>query len=177
MEREALAAEINRVCRLTGQFTLRSGREADTYFDKYQFESRPAVLAAVAQHLARLVPDDVSVLAGLELGGIPVVTALSLQSGLPASFLRKEPKSHGTCRYAEGPELKGERVLLVEDVVSTGGAIIEQARMLRDDQVTVDRVLVVLDRETGGKEVLAAEGIEMISLFRQSDLDVLPRSS
>ena len=102
-----------------------------------------------------IVPDDITVLAVLELGGIPVVTALSLQSGLPASFLRKEPKSHGTCRYAEGPELKGETLLLLEDVVSTGGAIIAEARMLREDEVTVDRVLVVLDRETGGEETLA----------------------
>ncbi|MEM7363874.1 MAG: orotate phosphoribosyltransferase [Pseudomonadota bacterium] len=171
MERDALAREINQVCRLTGEFTLRSGRVAHTYFDKYQFESRPDILAAVAQHLAPLVPDGVTILAGLELGGIPVVTALSLETGLPASFLRKEPKTHGTCRYAEGPDLQNETVLLVEDVVSTGGAIIDQARMLRADQITVDRVLVVLDRETGGREGLAAEGIEMISLLTQSDLE------
>ncbi|MFN7149625.1 MAG: orotate phosphoribosyltransferase [Microthrixaceae bacterium] len=112
-----LAMQIGELCRLEGEFQLRSGTTATTYFDKYLFESDPAVLRAVADELARLVPDDVEVLAGLELGGVPVVTALSLATGLPAAFVRKVAKPYGTAKLAEGAAIEGRTVLVVEDVI------------------------------------------------------------
>ena len=96
----ALAAAVRDASHLTGEFTLRSGTTATDYFDKYQFEARPDLLAAVAEALVPLVPKDIEVLAGLELGGIPIVTALSLHTGLPAAFVRKQAKTYGTARPA-----------------------------------------------------------------------------
>jgi orotate phosphoribosyltransferase len=103
---------------LTGQFTLRSGRVASEYFDKYRFEGDPVLLDAIAEKMAGLVPSDTEVLAGLEMGGIPVVTALGRHTGLPCAFVRKQAKPYGTCRLAEGADVVGRRVLVVEDVVT-----------------------------------------------------------
>jgi len=149
---------------------LRSGAVSDTYFDKYQFESEPALLLDIVRAMAPMVPEEVELLAGLEMGGIPVVTLLSQVTGLDCAFIRKEPKTHGTCLYSEGAELVNRKVLLVEDVVSSGGAIINSTTMLRADGVVVTQVLCVIDRETGGKENLADHGVELLSLFRLSEL-------
>ena len=98
-------------------------------------------------------------LAGLEMGGIPIVTMLSQVTGLPAAFIRKQPKEYGTCRYAEGADLTGKRFVLVEDVVSSGGAIIDSAAKLRADGCVPDAAICVIDRSTGGREALAAHGL------------------
>ncbi|WP_329432997.1 hypothetical protein OHB53_11595 [Streptomyces sp. NBC_00056] len=97
-----LARRIHAVSHLQGQFTLRSGRDATEYFDKYRFEGDPVLLDEIAQRMAPLVPSDTEVLASLEMGGIPVVTALGRHTGLPCAFVRKQAKPHGTCRLAEG---------------------------------------------------------------------------
>jgi orotate phosphoribosyltransferase len=166
-----LARQIGELCRLEGEFQLRSGTSATTYFDKYLFESDPSVLRAVADHLSQLVPDDIEVLAGLELGGVPVVTALSLATGLPAGFVRKVAKPYGTAKLAEGTTINGRRVLVVEDVITTGGQVAESTRELRDRGAEVDAVLCVIDRSGGDHQVLDDEGIELISLFTASDLE------
>src|SRR3984957_21075969 len=115
-----LARRLRDHCRLTGRFVLRSGRVADEYFDKYQFEADPALLGKLAAAMAPLIPEGTEVLAGLEMGGIAVVTALGLRTGLPCAFVRKKAKPYGTQRLAEGAELKGRRVLVIEDVVTSG---------------------------------------------------------
>lgn len=166
-----VAAEIKRVAKLTGKFQLRSGGTSDTYFDKYQFEAYPNLLRLIAEGMAPLVPPDTQILAGLEMGGIPVATVLSQVSGIPVAFIRKEAKTYGTCKYAEGPQLPRRNVVLVEDVVSTGGAILDALRKLRSDDVHPLIVLCVIDRETGGKEALAREGVELRSLFRMRDIE------
>ena len=125
MNRSTLAKAIRDSSKLSGHFVLRSGKVSDTYFDKYLFESDPAILREIAEQMSALVPEVVDLLCGLEMGGIPVVTMLSQVTGLPCAFLRKDRKSHGTMKYAEGPDLQGRRILLVEDVVSSGGAIID----------------------------------------------------
>src|SRR5262245_51381750 len=102
---ESLATRIARCARLTGSFTLRSGKTSSTYFDKYQFEADPVLLHAIAEAMAALVPAGTQVVAGLEMGGIPIATMLSQVTGLPAAFVGKEPKRYGTCRYAEGASL------------------------------------------------------------------------
>ena len=170
----SLAAEIKRVSKLAGTFQLRSGGTSDTYFDKYQFEAHPKLLRSIAESMAALVPADTQVLAGLEMGGIPVATVLSQVTGIPAAFIRKEAKTYGTCKYAEGPELAGNNVVLVEDVVSTGGAILDALRKLRADGVNPLVALCVIDRETGGKEALEREGIELRSLFQMRDIESAP---
>jgi len=120
-----LAADVDACCRLTGEFTLRSGQVASEYFDKYLFESDPQLLARVVAQMSDLLPEGTELLGGLELGGVPIVTVLSARVGLPALFVRKKAKEYGTCKLAEGPAVDGRRVTLVEDVITTGGAVRE----------------------------------------------------
>ena len=164
-----LARRVGEACRLTGTFTLRSGQVSTTYFDKYLFEADPALLAAVARAATALIPAGTEVLAGLELGGVPVATALSLATGLPAAFVRKEAKKYGTAKLAEGAEIEGRRVLIVEDIVTTGGQVVLSARDLRDRGATLLGALCVIDRSRGA-HTLAEENVELISLFTADDL-------
>jgi orotate phosphoribosyltransferase len=167
----SIPAKINRVARLSGDFLLRSGRRSNTYFDKYRFEADPALLLEIAQAMVPMIPPGTEVLAGLEMGGIPIVTVLSQITGLPAAFIRKEAKEYGTCRYAEGADLAGRKYILIEDVVSSGGAIIDAVGKLRADGMPVELALCVIDRETGGKEALAAAGIRLQGLFTLTQID------
>ena len=165
MGNQALAKAIFDASHLTGTFTLRSGIEATEYFDKYLFESNPQLLVWIASEMAKLVPADTEILAGLEMGGIPVVTALSRETGIPAAFVRKERKTYGTCKIAEGPELSGKRVTVVEDVVTKGGAVVDAVKNLRDDRAIVTIALCVVDREQGGRAALAEVDMELRPLF------------
>lgn len=166
-----LISEINSISRLKGHFKLRSGKFSDTYFDKYRFESNPDLLEHIAKEMIKLVPPDTEVLAGLEMGGIPIVTMISYLTKIPAAFIRKEAKQYGTCKYAEGSELHNKNVLIIEDVVSSGGAIIDAVKKMRNDGIHPKKVLCVIDRETGGKENLLQENLELISLLSWSDLE------
>jgi orotate phosphoribosyltransferase len=153
-------------CLLQGEFVLRSGRTAAHYFDKYRFESDPRLLADIARAAAPLIPPGTEVLAGLEMGGIPVVTMLSQVSGLPACFVRKEAKAYGTQRFAEGTDVAGRTVLVVEDVVTSGGQVVLSTADLRAIGAEVTTALCVIDRGEGGAEKLAEHGIGLISLLR-----------
>ncbi len=170
MTRLELARRIYQTAHLTGQFTLRSGAMATEYFDKYQFETDPELLGELAAHLQPLIPDNTDVLAGLELGGVPIATMLAHLCGLPTCFVRKEAKTYGTCKLAEGPDISGKRVLIVEDVVTSGGQIALSTQALRNLGARVSHALCVIDRESGGAENLAKEGIELRALFRMRDL-------
>ena len=164
-----LARRVGEACRLTGTFTLRSGQVSTTYFDKYLFEADPQLLREVAAAAVGLIPPGTEVLAGLELGGVPVATALSLATGLPAAFVRKEAKQYGTAKLAEGAEIAGRRVLIVEDIVTTGGQVVLSARDLRDRGAKLVGALCVIDR-SGGSHQLAAEDLDLIALFTAADL-------
>ena len=170
MTRSELAAKIYEVAHLEGEFQLRSGAVAREYFDKYRFEGEPRLLAEVARGLAALVPSGTELLAGLELGGVPLAAALALETGLPAVYVRKQAKTYGTCRLAEGGEVEGRRVLVVEDVVTSGGQIVLSTADLRALGAVVEAAVCVIDRESGGVAKLAAEGIELRALFRMSEL-------
>lgn len=173
---ESLAWRIKQAAEIHGEFTLRSGARSNLYFDKYRVEADPQLLADVAQALLPLIPPDTEVLGGLEMGGIPIVTMLSHYSRLPAAFIRKTPKSYGTCQYAEGAPLAQRRLVLVEDVVSSGGAILDACRMLRADGISVDTALCVIDRQTGGAENLQQVGIRLVPLFQACDLEAASAS-
>lgn len=166
-----LAREVHDRCRLTGRFVLRSGRIADVYFDKYQFESDPVLLDALAARMAALVPEGTEVLAGLEMGGIAVATALGRHTGLPCSFVRKRAKEYGTARLSEGADVAGRQVLVVEDVVTSGGQVAISTGELRELGARVDHALCVIDRQDGGAEALAEHGIALASLFTRDDLE------
>ena len=170
MELLRLAKTVYETCNLKGAFKLRSGQTSSEYFDKYQLEARPDILTAIADGMADLLPIDTRVLAGLEMGGIPVATAISLKTGLPAVFVRKKAKEYGTCKIAEGVEFKGRKVAVIEDVVTTGGAIIDGVRALREGGALVDTVVCVIDREQGGAARLGEIGLTLKSLFTASEL-------
>lgn len=168
--RTGVARRIRAAAHLTGTFTLRSGRTATEYFDKYRFEADPVLLDDIARLMAPLVPPATEVLAGLEMGGIPVVTALARHTGLPCAFVRKQAKPYGTCRLAEGADVEGRRVLVVEDVVTSGGQIVLSTADLRTLGAHVDAALCVIDRAQGGPEALAAEDIRLHALLTAEDL-------
>lgn len=168
--RAELARDLYETAHLTGTFTLRSGAESEHYFDKYLFEADPVLLDRIASALVPLVAPGTEALAGLELGGIPIVTALSRATGLPARFVRKEAKTYGTCRLAEGGDVDGLRLTVVEDVVTTGGQALVSCADLRERGAVVEHVLCVIDRESGGPEAFAEVGVELRPLFRMSEL-------
>jgi orotate phosphoribosyltransferase len=166
-----LARRVAEVARLTGTFTLRSGRVATEYFDKYRFEADPLLLDELAEAMVPLVPPGTEVLAGLEMGGIAVVTALGRHTRLPCAFVRKAAKPYGTARLAEGADVAGRRVLVVEDVVTSGGQVISSTGELRKLGAHVNAALCVIDRQEGGAEALAVHGIALRSLLTRADLD------
>ena len=170
MDRDALARRIYDTAHLTGRFLLRSGATSDEYFDKYLFESDPELLRAIADAMAPLVPPSVDALAGLELGGVPLATALSQVTGLATRFVRKEAKAYGTCRLAEGGDVGGTRLVVVEDVVTSGGQVVMSCADLRERGAEIVRVLCVIDREAGGAAALQAEGLELHALFTMTEL-------
>jgi orotate phosphoribosyltransferase len=170
MDRATLAAAIASIATLTGEFTLRSGAVSREYFDKYRFESDPHLLAAVADLMHSLVPPSTQVIAGLELGGVPIVTALALRTGLPAVFVRKHAKDYGTRQLEEGCDVRGRRVLVVEDVLTSGGQVIASVNDLRALGAIVSEAICVIDRESGGADALAAAGITLRCLFTKTDL-------
>ena len=170
IDRTALARRIYDVSHLTGSFTLRSGAVSDQYFDKYRFEADPALLAEIAAAVAALVPAESDALAGLELGGVPIATMAAQVLGLPARFVRKAAKAYGTCEIAEGGAVGGMRLCIIEDVVTSGGAVLDAAAALRDRGAAVGPVVCVIDRESGGRENLAAADLELHAVFTMSDL-------
>ncbi len=169
-DRGALAARIFAVAHLTGTFTLRSGAVSNEYFDKYLFESDPPLLREIAEALAPLVPPGTEALAGLELGGVPLAVMLSQVTGLPTRFVRKEAKTYGTCRLAEGGELEGCRITVVEDVVTSGGQVVTSCGDLRERGAIVEHALCVIDREAGGPAALDAIDVALHPLFLMHEL-------
>jgi orotate phosphoribosyltransferase len=170
--REKLAQDIVDIALLHGDFTLSSGGRSKYYFDKYLFETRPEVLRPVAELLAAQVPPGVEMLAGPELGGVALATAVSLETGLPFIIVRKRSKDYGTSRIIEGTLPEGAKVLVVEDVVSTGAESIRSARQVAESGGTVVGVLAVLDREQGGADNIREAGFEFESLFTRSDMNM-----
>jgi orotate phosphoribosyltransferase len=169
---ETLAADIDALCRLTGQFTLRSGQQATEYFDKYLFEADPQVLLRVAREMVSLLPTDTDLLGGLELGGVPIATMVSSLTGRPALFVRKRAKEYGTCKLAEGPDVAGRRVTLIEDVITTGGAVRDATRALREAGATVEVVVCAIDRSPEDQDPLADVGLEVRAVLTKAELDV-----
>jgi orotate phosphoribosyltransferase len=171
MDRERLARTIYERTHLTGEFRLRSGAVSNEYFDKYLFESDPQLLRTIGEALAPLLPTDTDALAGLELGGVPLATMLSQLTGIPVLFVRKEAKTYGTCRLAEGGEVDGRRLTVVEDVVTSGGQVVASCGDLRDRGALVAHAVCVIDRESGGPKSLAEIDVELRALFTMTELE------
>ena len=172
MKRDELAGAIREHTYLEGEFVLRSGRTSNYYLDKYRFETRPDLLAALGEHIAAAVaehePDAVR-LAGPELGAVALAAATSLSSGLPFLIVRKATKDYGTANRLEGAYEPGERICLVEDVVTSGGAAVEALDALREAGLECRIAVCVVDREEGGADALARRGARLVPPFRAGE--------
>lgn len=170
MNKQELAKRIYDIAHLEGTFKLRSGLTSHEYFDKYLFEADPKILSEIAEQLVSFIPDGTEVLAGLEMGGIPIATALSLKSNLPAAFVRKEAKQYGTAKLAEGTDITGKRVCVIEDVITTGGQVVLSTNDLRERGAIVEDVICVIERDEDAKRKLEAIGLQVHSLFKMEEL-------
>lgn len=172
MTREEVTKRIAEVSLLTGEFTLRSGKKSHYYLDKYLFSTQPDILHALGEMFSEHVTDDVTVLAGAELGGIPLVTATAMASGVPCIFIRNQKKEYGTAKQLEGKLKEGDKVMLVEDVCTTGGQILEAAKVIESLGATVVKIVGTIDREEGARENIEGAGYVFEALFTKTDLGV-----
>jgi orotate phosphoribosyltransferase len=172
MTKEQLAKRIAEVSLLRGEFTLRSGRKSNYYLDKYLFETQPDVLIELGKMFAARVTPDVDRIAGAELGAVALAAATSIACGKPFVIIRNQKKDYGTSKLVEGRLEKGERVMIVEDVLTTGGQVIEAAKSIRDVDGVVVKIVAVIDRLEGARQNIEAAGYSFESLFTTKDLGV-----
>jgi orotate phosphoribosyltransferase len=170
---DELGVKLREHALLEGDFVLRSGRRSSYYLDKYRFETRPELLGPLGERLAAAVrehePDAVR-LAGPALGAVALAASASLSSGLPFVIVRDTAKEYGTANRLEGPFEAGELVCLLEDVVTSGGALAEAVAALREAGLVVRNAICVVDREEGGTDELARLGVRLRSLYRAGEL-------
>jgi orotate phosphoribosyltransferase len=168
-----LAGLIREHAYLEGEFVLRSGRRSSYYLDKYRFETQPEVLGPLGERIAAVAADGDGPpdrLAGPELGAVALAAAAALASGIPFLVVRKQTKGYGTDKLVEGLYEPGERVCLVEDVVTTGGAAVDAVGALRAAGLECRRAVCVVDRDEGGADALARCGVRLFALFRAAEL-------
>lgn len=173
MEKRELAQKIKSISFLQGKFKLRSGKTSSFYWDKYRFESNPELLKAILEGMQELLPASFAKLAAMELGGIPLATGLSLKTGKPCLYVRKKVKNYGTCNLIEGGFNKGEKVVVVEDVITTAGQVCSSIRQMRELGLIVEDVICVIDRQQGGRENLERIGCSLNCLFTGEELESL----
>lgn len=173
MTRAELGALLVDRALLEGDFVLRSGRRSTWYLDKYRFETEPEILRALGERLAEVAAEhepEAIRLAAPALGAVALAASAAMASGLPFIIVRGETKEYGTANRIEGPFREGELVCLLEDVVTSGGALGEAVSVLRDEGLVVRNAVCVVDREEGGSDALARLGVRLRPLFRASEL-------
>ncbi len=171
MTKAELVKHIRSVSYLTGEFKLRSGLISNFYWDKYRFESEPKLLSTIASEMVKLLPANFDGLAGLELGGIPLATAISLQTGIPCYYVRKKAKPYGTCNLIEGGVKSKSTLVVIEDVITTAGQVCTSIEQIRGEGHTVEHVIAVIDRQAGGEEKIRALGCSFASVFTLTNLE------
>jgi orotate phosphoribosyltransferase len=173
MNDEELRGAIVEAAYLEGDFVLRSGRRSRYYLDKYRFETRPDLLRPLGERIAAAVREhapEATRLAAPELGAVALAAAASLESGLPFIIVRKAAKEYGTANRLEGPYESGESVCVIEDVVTSGGALLDSVDALRDAGLVVQTAICVVDREEGGADALARRAVRLRPVFRAGEL-------
>ena len=174
LKKAELAQKILAACYLKGDFLLRSGRRSSEYFDKYILEASPRLLSSTAKLMIPLIPKETEILAALEMGGLPLGTALSLKTNLPLRFVRKKAKKYGTMKICEGGPIKGKKLCLIEDVITTGGQVIESSKQLKKAGAIVSSVLCVIFRGED-KTILEKEKLQLSYLFSKQELTSLKK--
>jgi orotate phosphoribosyltransferase len=172
VDRTELARLIKRAAYLQGDFVLRSGRHSKYYLDKYRFETQPQILVELGRSLADYRTERTTHIAGAELGGVPLAAATSLAAGLPFIIVRNARKEYGTGNRFEGIIPTSGAILLVEDVATTGGQVLEAARALREAGLTVEKVVAVIDRMEGARRNIEEAGFQFEALLTTADLGI-----
>jgi orotate phosphoribosyltransferase len=174
MTKDQLARRIAEVALLRGEFTLRSGRKSNYYLDKYRFETQPDVLRELGKLFAEKISANIDRIAGAELGAVPLAASAAMASGKPCVFIRNQKKDYGTAKLVEGVLNAGETVVIVEDVMTTGGQVLESCKVLADMGVKIDRIIGVIDRMEGARENIEKAGYRFEALFTTRDLGIDP---
>lgn len=170
MTLQELADRIRDASYLEGDFTLRSGRKSSFYVDKYLFETQPDILEELGKRLAAKATPKTTLIAGAELGGVALAAAASMAAKLPFIIVRNAKKDYGTSKMFEGKIEAGAHVLLVEDIATTGGQVVEAAKVINEAGGTVERIVAVVDRGQGAAENISAAGFTFESLLNSTDL-------
>ncbi len=174
LSRDALARRIAEVALLRGEFTLRSGRKSNFYLDKYLFETQPDILQALGKAFAAMLPPETDRLAGPELGAVALAAAAAMHANKPFVLVRNSKKGYGSGKLVEGIIKPGDKVVIVEDILTTGGQIVEAAKTLEGAGATVIKMLGTIDRLEGARENIEAAGYSYESLFTIRDLGITP---
>ena len=152
-----------------GRFVLTSGAVSDYYIDIKKAITSPRILKKIVEAMAEYT-EGYDLLAGMELGAVPLVTALSLETNIPYVIIRKEKREHGTSKQIEGCEIKGKKVLIIEDVTTSGGSVVKTIKIIRENQGIVDEAIAVVDRESGAEEKLRNVDVSFIPILSVSDI-------
>jgi orotate phosphoribosyltransferase len=172
MDRDELIKRIKETAYLEGDFTLRSGKKSKYYLDKYLFETCPDILKALGKEFAKFVTSDVTLIAGAELGGIALAAATAMETGKNWIIIRNSKKNYGTGKLIEGKINKGDVVLLVEDIATTGGQVLEAAKVITDAGAAVKKIVCTIDRKQGARENITSAGFLFDSILTKNDLGI-----
>jgi len=173
MTREELIARVKETSYLEGDFTLRSGKKSKYYMDKYLFETCPDILKALGEEFAKHITDDVTLIAGAELGGVALAASTSMASGKNWIIVRNSKKGYGTGKMVEGVLKETDVVLIVEDIATTGGQVIEAAKIVTDAGAKVKEIVCVIDRKQGARENITEAGFAFDSIMTKEDLGIV----
>ncbi len=172
MTRNELIKRVKETAYLEGNFTLRSGKQSKYYLDKYLFETCPDILKALGKEFANHVGNDVTLIAGAELGGVALAAATAMETGKNWVIIRNSKKGYGTGKMIEGVLKQGDVVLLVEDIATTGGQVLEAAKVITEAGAKVKKIVAVIDRKQGAGENITAAGYKFESLLTKDDLGI-----
>ena len=172
MTKEELIKRIKETAYLEGDFVLRSGKRSKYYLDKYLFETCPDILKALGEEFAKFVTDDVTLIAGAELGGVALAAATAMETGKNWVIIRNTKKGYGTDKLIEGILKPDDTVLLVEDVATTGGQVLEAAKVITEAGATVKKIVCVIDRKQGASEAITQAGYKFESILTKDDLGI-----
>ena len=172
MTRQELIKRIKETAYLEGDFTLRSGKKSKYYLDKYLFETCPDILKQLGKEFAKFVGDDVTLIAGAELGGVALAAATAMETGKNWIIVRNSKKGYGTGKLIEGKIQKGDVVLLVEDIATTGGQVLEAAKVITEAGAKVKKIVCVIDRKQGAAENITKAGFILESILTKDDLGI-----
>ena len=172
MNREELIKRIKETAYLEGEFTLRSGKKSNYYLDKYLFETCPDILKALGEEFAKHVTDDVTLIAGAELGGVALAASTAMAANKNWIIVRNSKKGYGTSKMVEGVLKPNDVVLLVEDIATTGGQVIEAAKIITDAGAKVKKIICTIDRKQGAAENITTAGYEFDAILTKNDLGI-----